>query len=71
MKGGVSMSIKIIKGFCPTQNSEISIAATIVNTPTFDNPNDFEVGTINCSYANTNNCTLIKSDKCSLKNSIK
>ncbi|MDU1314502.1 MAG: hypothetical protein E6940_10645 [Clostridium septicum] len=65
------MSIKIIKGFCPTQNSETSIAATIVNTPTFDNPNDFEVGTIDCSYANINNCTLIKNNKCPLTNSIK
>lgn len=65
------MSIKIVKGFCPIQNSETTIAATIVNTATFDNPYDFEVGTIYCSYANINNCSLIKNNKCPLKNSIK
>ena len=65
------MSVKIVNGFCPTQNSETTIAVTIVNTATFDNPNDFEVGTINCSYANINNCSLINNNKCPLKNSIK
>ncbi|HBC2029002.1 TPA: hypothetical protein I9Z65_000517 [Clostridium perfringens] len=64
------MAIKIIKGFCPTQNSEATISATIVKNPTFENPNDFEVGTIECSYASTNDCTLLNQNKCPLKNSI-
>lgn len=65
------MFVKIVKGFCPTQNSETTIAATIVNTPTFDNPNDFEVGTIECSYANIDDCSLLENDECPIKNSIK
>ena len=63
--------IKTVRGFCPIQKSNYSISATIVPNPTFDNPDFFEVGTIECTYARSKGCELLNAKECPLKNSIK
>lgn len=63
------MGIKIINGYCPIQNKNSSISITVVPTPSFDDLNDFEYGTFECSYTRLNECELV--NNCPLRNSVK
>ena len=62
---------KTIIGFCPVQNSETTISVFVVPDPTFDDPNLFELGTTDCTYARLNGCELLNAENCPLRNSIK
>lgn len=55
--------VVIIKGFCPTQNSDYRIKVTYIDASDFENQNSYDRGTCKCDYiAFAQNDCLIKSN---------